>query len=269
MNKGSSAGILLSPTHLILVWNIKFITMTYELLNTKPHNFSDWKDNFESWRKQRSLPRPVRDWVYNELNQPGQQMVKGDKYGFGCGHIEARDEHLAVAQNDQENYPHYAAMREFREEIGLRIAKEEDGVKKICFEHVGTQLEEDHETHKLSYPTHIYWIKEAYGQLNKKGFEGETEAPEAVIIKSLTPLNFYPKHAFALKKTLERLVGEYGMREYRQALDYITTAFAKTEGRFKDSFIDAEISIPSLDLSDEKLWGDYIAMRKDIIPMRK
>lgn len=265
MKKGSSAGILVNPTHVILVWNIKFITKARELLATVPHDFSGWEDAFEDWRKRRELPRRVRDWVYSKLMEPGQKMVKGDKYGFGCGHIEERDEFLAIARNDPENYPHYALMREFKEEIGTKIAKEVNGRVEILFEHVGTQYEKDHESGAMTYPTNFYWVKEAYGELNKEGFEGETEAPELVRITTLDPRNFYPKHGYALKALLSRLVWEYGMKEYADALNYVSKVFRGAEEKYANDFLEASIRTPELQLSNAEIWANYIESRPDIV----
>lgn len=112
----------------------------------------------------------------------------------------------------------------------------------------------------IDHEVFFFWVKEAIGELNKEGAAGETEAPEILPILSLTPRNFYKKHAYGIMILLDKLIKEHGRAEYTEPLLYLQHTFGQCNLLRKDP----AITVPDFS-SDAEIWA---AVSKDFTPLK-
>lgn len=261
----------------VVVWNIKQHTAEWKYINSHLDSVRVPQDKLEIWKNWRRLPskgrKPndgFRGFIHSKIGD-----VKPDAYGLPGGQIEeyeyeqgeAKKKLFAIPddyENGGEHFSDYSLHREWVEETGFLAIRE----RKALFERVIKFYEDDNKhmyDPTMDHGDYFFWVRDVVGKMKEDGVEGETLAPEIVPITSLHPGNFYKKHAHGLTEILTRLVNEYGMEGYKDALKYLKITFRPCQKLRKYP----KIRVPELaGLSDEEVFAYAMAQDK-VTPLKK
>ncbi len=235
---GMAAGIYFQsekPLNLLVVPNVKTETAIAEFLRENQH---------PSFRDRQERNR----WVRTEWERLGIKSPKPDKLGLPGGEI--WDFEVALYPKE---YAEVAAGREIAEETGK-------APKAMRLIGSGPLFQPDRDGMTGGYENHFFLVLEAEGNLNTKGYPGETGPPLFKSVTELQPWNFYPKHAVPLIKVITEFV-EAGRTEYIPVLEHLQKAFAgkMPELREKPDFRPTPPSLPE-NMTAEELFA--AAMRQ-------
>ncbi len=248
---GFVGGIYFNPKNVLqvlIVYNIKTWAAVWAYLETHENPFDPSEKSNIRVRKE------ILQWVFQRFGKEGIRTPKPDKYSLIGG---------MILESEIKQYPDdyfdYAFAREFVEESGLMVVREENGVRRSLFERVVEFYEEDRETPGKDYENFFFKVLSADGELQTTGVEDETTAPLFVSINLLNPGNFYPKHAEALIILLQRLVKENKLHRdiYQESLSRLQGIFAPSR-RLRSM---PEVRNPTLNLDNNDLWAKFTGQK--------